>query len=77
MTKFPWAELMHKGLGLLHLSPQEFWRSTPREIARAFGAPSQPMNVEVLRQKLDEMREQYPDIPPSPSRGEGKKGTHP
>jgi uncharacterized phage protein (TIGR02216 family) len=59
--KFPWAELMHKGIGRLQLSPQEFWRSTPREIAAAFGSASQPANAEMLRQKLDEMGEQYPD----------------
>ncbi len=59
--KFPWHELMYKGLGLLRLSPTEFWRSTPREIARAFGAPSQPLNATVLRQSLDEMMQGYPD----------------
>jgi uncharacterized phage protein (TIGR02216 family) len=54
---FPWARLMQLGLGTLRLSPSEFWRSTPREIAAAFGAPSQPM----LRQKLNEMMERFPD----------------
>ena len=66
MTKFPpleflWSELMHKGLGLLHLSPTEFWRSTPREIAGAFGFPPKPVNAEVLRQKLDDMMGVFPD----------------
>jgi uncharacterized phage protein (TIGR02216 family) len=54
---FPWARLMQLGLGTLRLSPSEFWRSTPREIAAAFGSPSQPM----LRQKLNEMMERFPD----------------
>jgi uncharacterized phage protein (TIGR02216 family) len=54
---FPWARLMQLGLGTLRLSPSEFWRSTPREIAAAFGTPSQPM----LRQKLNEMMERFPD----------------
>jgi uncharacterized phage protein (TIGR02216 family) len=46
---FPWAQLMRVGLGQLHLAPAEFWRSTPREIARACGpAPPQPL----LRQNL-------------------------
>lgn len=61
MTKFPWAELMQKGLGTLQLSPTEFWRSTPREIAGAFGLPPQPINAFVLRQKLTELMERYPD----------------
>ncbi len=54
---FPWARLMQLGLGRLKLSPSEFWRSTPREIAAAFGTSSQPM----LRQKLNEMMERFPD----------------
>jgi uncharacterized phage protein (TIGR02216 family) len=54
---FPWARLMKLGLGTLKLSPSEFWHSTPREIAAAFGTPSQPM----LRQKLNEMMERFPD----------------
>lgn len=54
---FPWARIMQLGLGTLKLSPSEFWRSTPREISAAFGAPPQPM----LRQKLDEMMERFPD----------------
>jgi uncharacterized phage protein (TIGR02216 family) len=48
---------MQLGLGTLRLSPSEFWRSTPREIAAAFGAPSQPM----LRQKLNELMKRFPD----------------
>ena len=54
---FPWARLMQLGLGTLKLSPSEFWRSTPREIAAAFGASCQPM----LRQKLNEMMKRIPD----------------
>ncbi len=54
---------MHQGMGLLHLAPHEFWRSTPREIAGAFGSPSQPVNAQVLRQKLDAMTEIWPDRP--------------
>ena len=55
---FPWARMMRVGLGQLHLSPAEFWRSTPREIAAAIGpAPPLPM----LRQKLFSLMEQFPD----------------
>jgi uncharacterized phage protein (TIGR02216 family) len=61
MIKFPWDDLMHKGLGLLQLSPTEFWRSTPREIASAFRVPSQHVNATVLRQSLDELMQRYPD----------------
>jgi uncharacterized phage protein (TIGR02216 family) len=55
---FPWARMMQLGLGQLRLSPAEFWRSTPREIAGAFGAsPPSPL----LRQNLEDLMEQYPD----------------
>ena len=54
---FPWARMMQLGLGQLRLSPAEFWRSTPREIAGAFGVPPSPL----LRQNLNDLMEQYPD----------------
>jgi uncharacterized phage protein (TIGR02216 family) len=54
--------MMHKGLGLLQLSPTEFWRSTPREIAGAFGSPPKPINADELRQNLNAMIERFPDL---------------
>jgi len=42
----------------LQLVPAEFWRSTPREIARAFGpVPPQPL----LRQNLISLMDEFPD----------------
>lgn len=32
---FPWGEAMAFGLGTLRLSPDAFWRMTPRELAAA------------------------------------------
>jgi uncharacterized phage protein (TIGR02216 family) len=56
--KFPWARFMRMGMGELGLSPNEFWRSTPREIAAAIGpAPPQPL----LRQNLISLMELFPD----------------
>ncbi|MDE2444796.1 MAG: phage tail assembly chaperone [Alphaproteobacteria bacterium] len=55
--RFPWGRLMQLGLGHMRLAPSEFWRSTPREILAACGAPPQPM----LRQNLDELMERFPD----------------
>ncbi len=56
--KFPWARFMRTGMGELGLSPKEFWRSTPREIAAAIGpAPPQPL----LRQNLISLMELFPD----------------
>lgn len=34
---FPWAAVMHFGLGALRLSPRDFWAMTPREVAAAAG----------------------------------------
>ena len=52
--------MMRIGLGQLHLSPAEFWRSTPRELAAALGpAPPQPM----LRQSLLTLMDAFPDEP--------------
>lgn len=34
---FPWAAVLHAGLGLLRLSPDAFWRMTPRELSAALG----------------------------------------
>jgi uncharacterized phage protein (TIGR02216 family) len=49
---------MRAGMGQLGLSPTEFWRSTPREIAAAVGpAPPQPL----LRQNLLSLMELFPD----------------
>ena len=56
---FPWALMMRFGLGQLHLASADFWRSTPRELAAAMGAPPQPM----LRQKLNSLMDLFPDEP--------------
>jgi len=50
---FPWAEAMAIGLGVLRLSPREFWAMTPVELARAIsgltgGAPTTPMTSDSL-----------------------------
>jgi uncharacterized phage protein (TIGR02216 family) len=55
--KFPWAPLMHLGLGVLRLSPNEFWAATPREIAGAFGGPA----PQLLRTNFEELMKRYPD----------------
>ena len=35
MTPFPWKDAIGFGLGVLRLSPNQFWRMTPRELAYA------------------------------------------
>ncbi|MCB1431083.1 MAG: phage tail assembly chaperone [Alphaproteobacteria bacterium] len=50
--------MMELGLGVLHLSPRDFWTSTPREIAAAF-----PSRGPVLmgRADLDHLMREFPD----------------
>ena len=55
--KFPWARLMHLGLGVLRLPSKDFWNATPREIAAAFPAAASPM----ARGLLEDLMKRYPD----------------
>ena len=57
MPRFPWGPIMKLGLGHLRLSPDQFWRSTLREITSAVGVPPRPL----LRQNLDDLMEHFPD----------------
>ncbi len=58
---FPFAEAMMFGLGVLRLSPRDFWSMTPHELARATegvygrrpGAPA--------RAALEDLMKQFPD----------------
>lgn len=58
---FPWARTMAIGFGVLRLSPEVFWRMTPREFAAAlrglYGEPGTPMR----RDALDELMRKFPD----------------
>ena len=58
---FPWRQAMAIGLGALRLSPQEFWRMTPREFAAAlrglYGEPAPPLD----RATLDALAARFPD----------------
>jgi uncharacterized phage protein (TIGR02216 family) len=58
---FPWARMMQLGMGTLGLSPTEFWRSSPREIAAAMGSSQPIATTTLLRQNLNQMMENYPD----------------
>ncbi len=64
---FPWADVMGFGLGVLRLSPRDFWAMTPRELDAALlavlgaSAPAAP-----ARSVLDVLMHRYPDTgPPS------------
>jgi uncharacterized phage protein (TIGR02216 family) len=58
-NRFPWKAFMQLGMGRLRLSPEQFWRSTMRELVSAGGvsSPAAPL----LRQSLIDLMEIYPD----------------
>lgn len=61
MTPFPWEAAMQVGFGVLRLSPDAFWRMTPRELAAAITA-LRGGHVETMgRAGLDELMQRFPD----------------
>ncbi|QUS39298.1 phage tail assembly chaperone [Tardiphaga alba] len=61
MTPFPWDRAMQFGFGVLRLSPDAFWRMTPRELAAAMIAVQGPVPVAIDRAGLDALMQQFPD----------------
>lgn len=57
MERFPWANMMRLGLGVLRLPPEQFWRTTPREIAAAFG----PLHQGFDRKSFEQLMRDHPD----------------
>jgi uncharacterized phage protein (TIGR02216 family) len=53
--------MMQLGLGVLRLSPRDFWAATPREIAAAFA--SHPAAGPMDRRDLDDLINRFPDVP--------------
>ena len=61
MTPFPWDEAIGFGLGVLRLSPREFWAMTPRELAHAIAAVRGRAPAPLARGELDELMRRFPD----------------
>ncbi|WP_322516460.1 rcc01693 family protein [Rhodopseudomonas palustris] len=61
MTPFPWAEAMQFGFGVLRLSPDQFWRMTPRELASALIGARGGIAAPLDRGGLDDLMRRYPD----------------
>ena len=61
MKPFPWAEAMQFGFGVLRLSPDAFWRMTPRELAQAVIAVRGVTPASLDRGGLDALMQQFPD----------------
>ena len=61
MKPFPWKDAMRFGLGVLRLSPDAFWKMTPRELAAAWGAIMGERTGPLDRRGLDALMEEFPD----------------
>jgi uncharacterized phage protein (TIGR02216 family) len=61
MKAFPWDEAIGFGLGVMRLSPDAFWKMTPRELAHAIRAVRGPVLAPPSRAALDALMEKYPD----------------
>ncbi|MCV0396193.1 MAG: phage tail assembly chaperone [Rhizobiaceae bacterium] len=57
---FPWREVMATGLGLLRLSPRDFWAMTPVELAHMAGWTGSA-RARPARADLDRMMRRFPD----------------
>jgi uncharacterized phage protein (TIGR02216 family) len=58
---FPWRQAIGVGLGVLRLSPEQFWRMTPREFAYAIVAATGHGGAPLPRATLIELMTRYPD----------------
>jgi uncharacterized phage protein (TIGR02216 family) len=61
MTPFPWKDAIGFGLGVLRLSPEAFWRMTPRELAAAIEAVKGRTVSPPDRASLNDLMRRYPD----------------
>lgn len=57
---FPWRRAMAIGLGLLRLSPRDFWAMTPRELAAAAALAGQASDAPG-RDDLAALAARFPD----------------
>ena len=58
---FPWEGAIGLGLGVLRLSPDVFWRMTPRELALALKAVQGAAPASIDRATLNELMTRFPD----------------
>ncbi|PXA98129.1 hypothetical protein DMC47_10125 [Nostoc sp. 3335mG] len=61
MKPFPWNEAMRFGLGVLRLSPRDFWSMSPRELAAAWSAVVVERPGPLDRGGLENLMERFPD----------------
>lgn len=61
LAPFPWKQAIGFGIGILRLSPDAFWRMTPRELACAIEAVNGPMPQPLDRVALADLMTRFPD----------------
>jgi len=61
LRPFPWDEAMQFGFGVLRLSPDAFWRMTPRELAQAVIAVRGAAAAPIDRGGLEQLMQRFPD----------------
>jgi uncharacterized phage protein (TIGR02216 family) len=61
---FPWAEAIAFGLGVLRLSPDAFWRMTPRELAFAMRGLRGDVAAPLTRENFHDLMRRFPDDRP-------------
>jgi uncharacterized phage protein (TIGR02216 family) len=64
MLRFPFDDAIGFGLGVLRLSPDQFWRMTPRELmlaARALNAQGLASAAPMTRTDFTALMQRYPD----------------
>lgn len=60
-SPFPWDAAIGLGLGVLRLSPDAFWRMTPRELARVSRACGIGIAAPFTRDALRDLMRRFPD----------------
>jgi uncharacterized phage protein (TIGR02216 family) len=63
LAPFPWERAIGLGLGVLRLSPDAFWRMTPRELALALDAIFPAAPAPLSRGEFAALAGRFPDAP--------------
>jgi uncharacterized phage protein (TIGR02216 family) len=58
---FPWEQAIGFGLGILRLTPEAFWRMTPRELAYAIEAVAGTRPRPMERDRFADLMTRFPD----------------
>ena len=61
IAPFPWKQAIGFGLGILRLSPDDFWRMTPRELAFAIEAVTGRATAPLGRAAFQALMTRFPD----------------